>query len=153
MYRQHFKDKGLVDCKVGYSGGDMASPDYRSVCGGTTGHAEVLQVSYDPSRVSFADLTRFFFRMHDPTTLNRQGPDRGTQYRSVIFYHSDAQRDTAEAVRDEMQRTYYPHHRIATAIDKAANFWDAERYHQLYLDHNPGGYECPSHFLRTKPMI
>lgn len=152
MYRKHFAQHGLIDCRVGYCGGAVNSPDYRSVCSGTTGHAEAAQISFDPSKVSYTELVNFFFRMHDPTTKNRQGPDVGTQYRSAIFYHSEAQKLAAQEEMNRMQKTFYPHHKIMTEILPISHFWDAEKYHQLYLDKNPGGYECPSHFLRTKPM-
>lgn len=91
--------------------------------------------------------------MHDPTTLNRQGPDVGTQYRSVIFTHSPEQEQTAKQVRDKLQKEFYPNAKIQTQIVPISQFWDAESYHQLYLEYNPGGYECPSHYLRTKPQI
>lgn len=152
MYRKYFAERGLIDCRVGYSGGSSLTPSYRAVCGGTTGHAEVAQISFDPSKVSYAELVDFFFRMHDPTTKNRQGPDSGTQYRSAIFYHDETQKETARREMERLQKTFYPHNPIVTDIVPMEKFWDAEKYHQLYLENNPGGYECPSHFLRTKPM-
>lgn len=152
MYRKHFLQKGLIDCRVGYCGGDLDTPDYSSVCSGRTGHAEAAQLSFDPSQVSYKELVNFFFRMHDPTTKNRQGPDRGTQYRSAIFYHSESQKEIAQQEKEIIQKTFYPNHRIVTEILPIQKFWDAEKYHQLYLEKNPSGYECPSHFLRTKPM-
>ncbi|VVT46524.1 uncharacterized protein SAPINGB_P001256 [Magnusiomyces paraingens] len=153
MYRKHFAKRGLIDCKVGYAGGAMTSPTYNQVCTGGTGHAEVVQLSFDPKTVSYYDLTLFFFRMHDPTTLNSQGPDRGSQYRSAIFYHSDAQKTDAERARDVAQEKYFPGARIVTQIVKADSFWDAEKYHQKYLQNNPGGYECPSHYLRGESQL
>ncbi|KAK9380842.1 peptide methionine sulfoxide reductase MsrA [Kockiozyma suomiensis] len=153
IYRKHFADgKGLLDCRVGYSGGSVKSPSYREVCGAQTGHAEALQIVFDPKIVSYDTLLDFFFRMHDPTQFNQQGPDRGPQYRSVIFYHSDEQKNTAEEVKERLQKSFYPGSPIATQIVPIETFWDAETYHQLYLHKNPYGYECPTHFLRTTPM-
>lgn len=143
----------MIDCRVGYSGGSTTAPDYKSVCTDTTGHAEALQVSFDPKKVSFSELLDFFFKMHDPTTLNRQGPDTGTQYRSAIFTHSEEQSKVAQEVKDRLQKDFYPKHRIVTEIIPITVFWDAEDYHQLYLERNPSGYACPSHFLRTTPQL
>ncbi|KAJ8102630.1 peptide methionine sulfoxide reductase MsrA [Lipomyces tetrasporus] len=152
IYRKYFANgKGLLDARVGYSGGTTSSPNYREVCSDTTGHAEALQIVFDPKLVSYETLIDFFFRMHDPTTVNRQGPDRGGQYRSAIFYHSDEQRQIAEDVKQRLQKTFYTSDPIATQIVAVENFWDAETYHQLYLVKNPYGYECPTHYLRTTP--
>lgn len=151
MYRKYFAQRGLIDCRVGYCGGSLTSPDYDSVCSGATGHAEAAQISFDPAKVSYSELVDFFFRMHDPTTKNRQGPDSGTQYRSAIFYHNEAQKLTAQKEKERLQKTFYQD-KIVTEIVPITQFWDAEKYHQLYLERNPGGYECPSHFLRTKPV-
>ncbi|KAK9245445.1 peptide methionine sulfoxide reductase MsrA [Lipomyces tetrasporus] len=152
IYRKYFANgKGLLDARVGYSGGTTSSPNYREVCSDTTGHAEALQIVFDPKIVSYETLIDFFFRMHDPTTVNRQGPDRGGQYRSAIFYHSDEQRQIAEDVKQRLQKTFYTSDPIATQIVPVENFWDAETYHQLYLVKNPYGYECPTHYLRTTP--
>ncbi|KAK9487563.1 peptide methionine sulfoxide reductase MsrA [Lipomyces starkeyi] len=150
IYRKYFgSGKGLLDARVGYSGGTTGSPSYREVCTDTTGHAEAIQIVFDPKVVSYETLIDFFFRMHDPTTVNRQGPDRGSQYRSAIFYHSDEQRQIAEDVREKLQKTFYTSNPIVTQIVSVENFWDAETYHQLYLVKNPYGYECPTHYLRT----
>ncbi|KAK9366945.1 peptide methionine sulfoxide reductase MsrA [Lipomyces kononenkoae] len=150
MYRKYFGNgKGLLDARVGYTGGSTSSPNYREVCTDTTGHAEALQIVFDPKVVSYETLIDFFFKMHDPTTTDRQGPDRGSQYRSAIFYHSDEQRLVAEDVKEKLQKTFYKSNSIVTQIVPIENFWDAETYHQLYLVKNPYGYECPTHYLRT----
>lgn len=106
--------------------------------------AEALQISYDPDKISYRQLIEFFYRMHDPTTLNRQGPDRGTQYRSAIFYHDEEQERTARHVTDLVQKEWYKQN-IVTEILPAGQWWDAEDYHQRYLENNPGGYDCPTH--------
>ncbi|KAF9895770.1 Peptide-methionine (S)-S-oxide reductase, partial [Lobosporangium transversale] len=119
------------------------------VCLGNTEHAEALQIEYIPSeKINYPLLVEFFYRMHDPTTLNYQGPDRGTQYRSAIFYHSPEQKEIAERVTADIQSKHYQKKKIVTQIAPAATWYDAEEYHQKYLDRNPFGYECPSHFLR-----
>ncbi|KAB8532545.1 hypothetical protein FH972_025490 [Carpinus fangiana] len=148
MYRHHFNGKGLIDARVGYIGGDTESPSYRAVCSGGTGHAEALQVSYDPKQVTYRQLLEFFYKMHDPTTANRQGPDTGSQYRSGIFYHDQEQKQVAEDITAKVQKEWWKDGKVVTEILPAGKWWDAEQYHQLYLDKNPGGYECPSHFLR-----
>ena len=153
MYRHAFKDKGLLDARVGYIGGDTKSPSYRSVCSGRTGHAEALQVVFDPSRVTYRELLEFFYKMHDPTTLNSQGPDVGTQYRSGIFYHDDQQAGIAKEITEKVQAQWWKQGKIETQILPAGEWWDAETYHQRYLEANPGGYECPSHFLRKFPPL
>ncbi|GAA5878746.1 hypothetical protein JCM3774_005055 [Rhodotorula dairenensis] len=146
MFRKHFKDR-LIDAKVGYTGGNVETPNYRQVCTGATNHAEAVKILFDPSKVSYAELVEFNFRMHDPTQTNRQGPDVGTQYRSAIFTLSDEQAEIAKKVMSEVQQAYYPDKKIATVIEPAGKWWDAEDYHQEYLHHNPSGYECPSHRL------
>lgn len=118
-----------------------------------TTDAEALQLSYDPKIVSYDTLVDFFFRMHDPTTVNQQGPDIGDQYRSAVFVHNDEQKSVAEKVKERMQKDFYPKNKIVTTIEPIHEFWDAEAYHQKYLYNNPTGYACPSHFLRTKPQI
>jgi peptide-methionine (S)-S-oxide reductase len=129
--------EGVLDTAVGYEGGHVANPTYEQVCTGATGHAEVCQVTFDPERVSFGDLLRIYWKVHDPTQINRQGPDIGTQYRSVIFFHSDAQRAEAEASKQaEQQRHRQP---IVTAIEPATGFYMAEDYHQCYLENRRGG--------------
>jgi len=147
LYVKHFKKDG-VTTSVGYIGGNVENPTYRQVCGGDTEHAEAVELTFDPSKVSYATLTEFFYKLHDPTTLNYQGPDRGTQYRSAIFYHSEEQKETAEKVTAEVQEKHYKGKPIVTKIVPAGKFYTAEEYHQKYLDKNPDGYECPTHFLR-----
>lgn len=151
IYRKHFLGKGLIDTEVGYSGGDSANPTYKEVCTSKTNHAEALQILFDPLHVSYETLIDFFFRIHDPTTLNRQGPDVGTQYRSAIFTHDGEQQKTAEAVKTKFQNEFWKNE-IRTSISPIENWWDAEKYHQLYLENNPDGYECPTHYVRTTPQ-
>ncbi|GEQ68166.1 hypothetical protein JCM33374_g1833 [Metschnikowia sp. JCM 33374] len=150
---RYFKGKGLVDAKVGYANGLPSVTDvtYRNVCSGTTGYAESIQISYEPSQVSLKEILDIFFRIHDPTTFNAQGPDHGTQYRSAIFTHDENDLTIARETRNFFQKEWYPNHKIATEIELIKSWYDAEDYHQKYLDRNPGGYECPTHFLRTKP--
>ena len=123
---------GVHETAVGYLGGSLENPTYQDVCTGTTGHAEVVQVEYDPESVDFGTLLEVFWKCHDPTTLNRQGPDTGTQYRSAIFFHSDEQQATAEASLTENQdRVSQP---IVTEITATSTFFHAEEYHQRYLE-------------------
>ena len=129
-----------VSALSGYMGGHTATPDYRSVCSGTTGHAEVVQVQFDPAIIRYDDLLQIFWFLHDPTTLNRQGNDEGTQYRSVVFYHTDAQRQLALQSKDaEQQRLPQP---IVTEFSPAAVFHPAEDYHQGYYEQNPHQPYC-----------
>ena len=122
---------GVLDTAVGYQGGHVDNPTYEQVCSGTTGHTEVCQVTFDPARIRFEQIVDRYFELHDPTQLNRQGPDVGTQYRSVIFADSDEQAEIARrAVEREQERHRSP---IVTAIEAAAPFWRAEEYHQCYL--------------------
>lgn len=148
MYRKEFTGKGLIDARVGYIGGHTESPTYVDVCRGRSGHAEALLVFYDPGQLSYRQLIEFFYQMHDPTTVNRQGPDVGTQYRSGIFYYDHEQKEIAQKVTDQVQKQWWKNGKIATQILPAGDWWNAEDYHQRYLDANPGGYECPSHVLR-----
>lgn len=126
--------KGVVKVESGYSGGTVVNPSYREVCTGATGHAEVVQVTFEPSVISYHDLLEIFFAFHDPTTLNRQGNDVGTQYRSVIFYHSPEQQATAEAVKAEIQKEWDAP--VVTEISPARPFYKAETYHQNYYKDN-----------------
>lgn len=134
MYRHAFAGKGLIDARVGYIGGDTDSPSYRAVCSGRTGHAEALQVSFDPKVVGYRELLEFFYKMHDPTTSNRQGPDTGSQYRSGIFFHDAEQEKIARDVTDKVQKQWWKQGTVVTEILPAGKWWDAEDYHQLYLD-------------------
>lgn len=139
---------GVLETEVGYTGGSTPNPTYEVVKTGRSGHAEAIQVVFDPARLSFEELLRFFFRLHDPTTLNRQGNDVGTQYRSAIFYHTEAQRLTAERVKDQVNRSGRWKRPVVTEITKAGPFYPAEDYHQDYLQKHPGGYTC--HYLRPE---
>jgi peptide-methionine (S)-S-oxide reductase len=138
-----FRDlDGVLEVESGYAGGASANPTYEAVCSGRTGHAEVVRVAYDPAKLSYADLLRVFFTIHDPTTKDRQGNDVGTQYRSVIFAQNDAQRATAERViREIADEKLYPG-RIVTEIAGAAPYYPAERYHQDYFENNPAQPYC-----------
>lgn len=138
--------KGVQATQVGYTGGVLPNPTYNDVKKGTTGHAEAIQITFNPNEVSYEDILKYFFRLHDPTTLNQQGNDRGTQYRSAIFYMSDKQKDTAERVKIEVENSKKWKNPVVTEIVKASVFYSAEDYHQDYLQKNPGGYTC--HFLR-----
>ncbi|MDI6701523.1 peptide-methionine (S)-S-oxide reductase MsrA [Methanothermobacter wolfeii] len=128
---------GVVSTRVGYMGGHMEDPSYEDVCTGLTGHAEVVEVTFDPDIVSYSDLLDVFWSIHDPTSLNRQGPDVGEQYRSVIFYHDEEQRRLALRSRDELERSGRFSREIVTAIEPAGTFYEAEEYHQQYLEKNP----------------
>ncbi len=126
--------QGVVSTAVGYMGGTLANPTYQDVCTDRTGHAEVVQVEFDPAKVSYQDLLRVFWENHDPTTLNRQGPDVGTQYRSVIFFHSPEQETAAKSSRDALVKSGVYRRPIVTQIEPAREFWKAEEYHQQYLE-------------------
>ncbi len=137
---------GVLESTVGYTGGTTENPDYEQVHTGTTGHAEAVQIVFDPKVLSYENLLRYFFRLHDPTTLDRQGNDRGTQYRSAIFYHNEEQRRIAERVKAEVDRSGKWPAKVVTQIVPAGPFYPAEDYHQDYLQKHPGGYTC--HYLR-----
>jgi peptide-methionine (S)-S-oxide reductase len=126
--------KGVISTVVGYMGGDLDNPSYQDVCTGTTGHSEVVEVIFNSHEVSYRDLLRLFWSIHDPTTVNRQGPDVGVQYRSVIFYHDLDQKKLAEKMRDELQKSNIYPRDIVTAIEPAQTFWKAEDYHQQYFE-------------------
>ena len=140
------KIPGVISTEVGYTGGVLADPKYEDVHTGSTGHAEAVRVVFDPSVLTYEALLGWFFRMHDPTTPNRQGNDVGTQYRSAIFYLNDAQRKTAEAVKAKVDASGKWKQPIVTEIVPAGAWYPAEDYHQDYLVKHPGGYTC--HFLR-----
>ncbi len=128
------KVEGVVSTAVGYEGGNMPHPTYEDVCTDQTGYAEVVQVQFDPTKISYERLLGAFFQMHDPTTVNRQGPDVGTQYRSVIFYHSPEQKKMAEEYRDKLEESGRFSRPIVTKIIPASTFWKAEEYHQQYYE-------------------
>ncbi|MFN3373259.1 MAG: peptide-methionine (S)-S-oxide reductase MsrA [Chloroflexus sp.] len=128
---------GVQDVVSGYTGGHVHNPTYRQVCNGDTGHAEAVQIRFDPSQISYRELLEIFFSIHDPTTLNRQGADVGTQYRSAIFYHSDEQRQIAEQLVRELSEQQVFRNPIVTEIVPATTFYPAEDYHQEYFARNP----------------
>jgi peptide-methionine (S)-S-oxide reductase len=134
--------KGVQEVVSGYSGGHTENPSYRQVCDGDTGHAEVAEIKFDPSVISFKDVLRVFFSVHDPTTLNRQGNDIGTQYRSAIFYHNDDQKRDAEEVIKEITDEGVYDEPIVTEVVPFEKFWPAEDYHQEYFANNPNQPYC-----------
>jgi len=131
---------GVLDAVSGYMGGHAESPNYKQVCSGDTGHAETVQVTFDDGQVSYAELLDVFFTMHNPTTLNRQGPDFGSQYRSAVFWHDEEQRDATEQKISEVNASGKWPDPVVTQLAKAATFWPAEEYHQRYLEKNGGGF-------------
>jgi peptide-methionine (S)-S-oxide reductase len=138
---QEFRQiKGVVNAAVGYSGGHTTNPTYEQVCSGTTGHAETVLVEYDPAVVTYDQLLDAFWNLHDPTTKNRQGPDVGAQYRSIIFYHNEEQKKAALASKDKAQKSL--RQPIVTEIVPAVAFWRAEEYHQRYLEKHGGAAHC-----------
>lgn len=137
---------GVTNTRVGYTGGTIENPTYNIVSLGTTNHAESIEVTFDPKKLTYRELLLTFFRMHDPTTKNRQGNDQGTQYRSAIFYHNDEQKKIAEEVIKEVNASKKWPNPIVTEVTKASEFYPAEDYHQDYLQKNPKGYTC--HWLR-----
>jgi len=134
--------KGVEDVVSGYSNGQTQNPTYREVCNGDTGHAEVIQIKFDPAVLSYRDLLKVFFAVHDPTTLNRQGGDIGTQYRSGIFYHSPEQEKTAREVIAELDAEHIWDAPIVTKVAEVSNYFPAEDYHQEYFANNPGAPYC-----------
>jgi peptide-methionine (S)-S-oxide reductase len=134
--------QGVTDVVSGYAGGQLPHPSYTLVCTGMTGHAEVVQVTFDPQQISFKEILEVFFTIHDPTTRNRQGPDVGTQYRSAIFYHSAEQKDTAEQLIQELNSARLWHTPIVTEVVPFKAFYPAEEYHQEYFARHPGEGYC-----------
>jgi len=134
--------KGVEKVESGYSGGAISNPTYEQVSAGTTGHAEVVQITFDPSVISFEEILKIFFTMHDPTTLNRQGADVGTQYRSVIFYHNNEQKTIAEKVIEEINRAKIWNASVVTQIEPFKVFYEAEDYHNEYFTRNPEKPYC-----------
>ena len=137
--------EGVIDVAVGYAGGTVPKPNYRTVCSGKTGHAEVVQVEYDPARVSFEQLLEVFWQIHDPTTLNRQGPDFGTQYRSIIFYSDEHERKAAEESKRRLDESGKLRRPVVTQIVPAAEFYRAEEYHQRYYERMGIAPSCGIH--------
>lgn len=142
--------QGVKSVTSGYSGGHVKNPSYKEVTTGRTGHAEVIQIKFDPELVSYRKLLEVFWKTHDPTTLNRQGPDIGTQYRSVIFYHSEEQKHIAEASKEEMDNSGYFGDPVVTEIESFKNFYVAEDYHQDFYRNNPNQPYCR---LRIDPKM
>lgn len=134
--------RGVEQVISGYSGGHAENPTYQEVCGGGTGHAEVIRVVFDPAEISFRDILRVFFATHDPTTMNRQGNDIGTQYRSAVFYHSGEQKRIAEEVIDEIETEGIYDDPVVTEVTEFTNFYPAEDYHQDYFENNPNQPYC-----------
>ncbi|MGZ3472370.1 MAG: peptide-methionine (S)-S-oxide reductase MsrA [Isosphaeraceae bacterium] len=132
---------GVTETAVGYMGGHLENPSYQAVCTDRTGHAEVVQVQFDPSEIDYERLLEIFWELHDPTTLNRQGPDVGTQYRSAVFYHDEAQKAAAAGMKARLQASGRFRRPIVTEITPASTFWRAEEYHQKYIQKN-GGASC-----------
>lgn len=134
--------RGVEEAESGYAGGDRPNPSYEQVCTGTTGHAEVVRVTFDPAIISLAEILDVFFAVHDPTTLNRQGPDVGTQYRSAIFYHSEEQKQAAEKAIAELEAEGTFDAPIVTVVTPLKAFYKAEEYHQRYYERNSGQPYC-----------
>ncbi|EPX70769.1 peptide methionine sulfoxide reductase [Schizosaccharomyces octosporus yFS286] len=150
--RKYVPAAAILKTSVGYIGGMTDHPTYKQVCTNSTGHAEALKVDFDENLTSYEKIVEFFFAMHDPTTVDRQGNDVGTQYRSVIFTTAPEQEGVAKKVLNEVQEKHFPEKKIVTQIVPSGKWWDAEEYHQQYLDKNPDGYRCSSHFLRWNPF-
>jgi peptide-methionine (S)-S-oxide reductase len=143
---------GVIETTVGYTGGTTKNPSYEDVCSYSTGHAEAVEVEFDPKKISYEELLDVFWKGHDPTTFNRQGPDVGSQYRSAIFYLNESQKEAAEESKNELQKKTKYKDSIVTEITKASPFYNAEEYHQKYLLKNTGASchtKCPS-FLSVK---
>lgn len=140
------QEKGVIDSFVGYAGGELKNPTYNDVKKGTTNHAEAVQILFDPKQTTVQNILTFFFKMHDPTTLNQQGNDRGTQYRSAIFYHNDAQKAVAQKMIEHVNASGAWKAPVVTQLVPYTQFWKAEEYHQKYLIKNPDGYTC--HWVR-----
>ncbi|MWV64999.1 peptide-methionine (S)-S-oxide reductase MsrA [Halorubrum sp. JWXQ-INN 858] len=136
---------GVVDVTSGYAGGHTTEPTYQEVCSGETGHAEVVRVEYDSDELAFADVLKVFFTVHDPTQLNRQGPDVGSQYRSIVLAHDDDQRELAEAYIEELAAEGVYDEEIVTEVEPLGTFYRAEEHHQDYYEKNPGDAYCTFH--------
>ncbi len=137
--------EGVLETRVGFSGGKEEFPSYEEVCAGTTGHAEVVEVTFDSGETSFEELARLFFEIHDPTQVDRQGPDWGAQYRSVVYYHSEEQRNITESLIAQLKRRGYE---VATKVEPAVDFWEADRHHQDYYQNNGKRPYCHSYVKR-----
>ncbi len=137
---------GVLSTQVGYTGGTIPNPTYEIVKRGTSGHAESIEVTFDPAKTSYEKILKYFFQLHDPTTVNQQGNDRGTQYRSAIFFQTPEQEQTAKKVKELVEASGAWKKPVVTEIIPASQFYSAETYHQDYLQKNPGGYTC--HYVR-----
>ncbi|QSG06297.1 peptide-methionine (S)-S-oxide reductase MsrA [Halapricum desulfuricans] len=140
---------GVRSVTSGYAGGDVANPSYEKVCSGSTGHAEVVQVEYDPGEISYLELLEVFFKVHDPTTKDRQGPDVGSQYRSIVLYHDDEQRRQVEGFLERLNEEVYDG-AIVTEVEPLETFYEAEEYHQDYYDKNPADGYCQ---VQVEPKV
>ena len=134
--------EGVLSVKPGYAGGDIKNPTYKQICTGNTGHAEVAKIEFDPERITYSQILNVFWQSHDPTTLNRQGNDVGTQYRSVIFFHDEIQREIAEKSMIDADKSGYWDNKIVTEITLLNNYYDAEDYHDNYYNNNPNQPYC-----------
>ena len=140
---------GVIKIQNGYSGGDMANPDYKTVCSGVTGHAEAIEITYDPEIINFHEILEVFWKTHDPTTLNRQGNDVGSQYRSVIFYHNEEQKEIAVSYMEQLDESGIFDNPIVTVIEPYTKFYAAETYHDNYYNLNPSESYC-QYVIRPK---
>ena len=134
--------EGVLSVKPGYAGGDLKNPTYKQICTGNTGHAEVAKIEFDPEKITYSQILNVFWQSHDPTTLNRQGNDVGTQYRSVIFFHDEIQREIAEKSKIDADKSGYWDNKIVTEITLLNNYYDAEDYHDNYYNNNPNQPYC-----------
>ena len=134
--------EGVLSVRPGYAGGDIKNPTYKQICTGNTGHAEVAKIEFDPSKITYSQILNVFWQSHDPTTLNRQGNDVGTQYRSVIFFHDESQREIAEKSKIDANKSGYWDNKIVTEITLLNNYYDAEDYHDNYYNNNPNQPYC-----------
>ena len=134
--------EGVLSVKPGYAGGDIKNPTYKQICTGNTGHAEVAKIEFDPEKITYSQILNVFWQSHDPTTLNRQGNDVGTQYRSVIFFHDEGQREIAEKSKIDADKSGYWDNKIVTEITLLNNYYDAEDYHDNYYNNNPNQPYC-----------
>ena len=134
--------EGVLSVKPGYAGGDIKNPTYKQICTGKTGHAEVAKIEFDSDKITYSQILNIFWQSHDPTTLNRQGNDVGTQYRSVIFFHDESQREIAEKSKIDANKSGYWDNKIVTEITLLNNYYDAEDYHDNYYNNNPNQPYC-----------
>ena len=134
--------EGVLSVKPGYAGGDIKNPTYKQICTGNTGHAEVAKIEFDPEKITYSQILNVFWQSHNPTTLNRQGNDVGTQYRSVIFFHDESQREIAEKSKIDADKSGYWDNKIVTEITLLNNYYDAEDYHDNYYNNNPNQPYC-----------